>query len=172
MERNKETQNSHSIKFKEKNFNKLRWIFAVTLISSTIDNLSAMAYLNSEETNSLWSTADSLKMNPDVNIKNKKFINYWAVDSVFSNQRAALEPVPAKVETKSKAWYEKFSLGGYVQVRYNRLFETNPKLVCEQCDKSIGDNNGFFIRRNRLRVSGQIHPQVFMYIQYDFASAP
>ncbi len=72
----------------------------------------------------------------------------------------------------AKQWFEKISLGGYVQFRYNRLFETNPNLKCEQCDRSIGENGGFFIRRNRLRVAGQIHPRLYMYIQYDFASAP
>lgn len=60
---------------------------------------------------------------------------------------------------------------GYVQVRYNRLFETNPDLKCEQCDKSWGDNNGFFIRRARMIFFGQIHPRVYMYIQPDFASS-
>ena len=46
-------------------------------------------------------------------------------------------------EVKKLAWFEKISLGGYVQLRYNRLFETNPNLTCEQCDKSIGGGNGF-----------------------------
>lgn len=75
-------------------------------------------------------------------------------------------------EVKKLAWFEKISLGGYVQLRYNRLFETNPNLTCEQCDKSIGGGNGFFIRRNRLRVAGMVHPRMFMYVQVDFASSP
>lgn len=74
-------------------------------------------------------------------------------------------------ESKKLAWFEKVSLGGYIQLRYNRLFETNPDLTCEQCDKSIGDGNGFFIRRNRLRVAGMVHPRMFMYVQLDFASS-
>lgn len=37
-----------------------------------------------------------------------------------------------------KRWYETISLRGYMQVRYNRLLETNPKLKCEQCDRSWG----------------------------------
>ena len=71
----------------------------------------------------------------------------------------------------SKAWYEKFAIRGYVQARYNRLFETNPDLKCEQCDKSWGDNGGFFLRRVRVIFYGQISKRVYFYIQPDFASS-
>ena len=90
---------------------------------------------------------------------------------VLSSELEFKEPATVQ-NTPAKQWFEKITLGGYVQLRYNRLFETNPKMKCEQCDKSIGENGGFFIRRNRLRVAGQIHPRVYMYIQYDFASSP
>jgi hypothetical protein len=89
-------------------------------------------------------------------------------------------------ETKSgvsntEHWYDRISLRGYAQVRYNGLFSTNDKVSCEQCDKSWGttstdpeakSNNGLFIRRARLVFSGQIHPNVFFYFQPDFASSP
>ena len=67
-------------------------------------------------------------------------------------------------------WYEKIRLRGYGQIRYNRLFETNDSLQCEQCDRSWGANGGAFIRRARLVVQGQVHPRVFIYLQPDFAS--
>lgn len=73
-------------------------------------------------------------------------------------------PAPAK-----KAWYQTLSLGGYMQVRYNRLLETNDDLKCEQCDKSWGGTGGFFIRRMRLKISGNLHERVFFYFQPDFA---
>ncbi|OMQ12752.1 porin [[Flexibacter] sp. ATCC 35103] len=78
-------------------------------------------------------------------------------------------------------WYDKISLRGYAQIRYNGLFSTNDKVSCEQCDKSWGTtstapdaqaNNGLFIRRARLVFSGQVHPNVFFYFQPDFASSP
>jgi len=78
-------------------------------------------------------------------------------------------------------WYDRISLRGYVQIRYNGLFSTNDKVSCEQCDKSWGTtitapdakaNNGLFIRRARLVFSGQVHPNVFFYFQPDFASSP
>lgn len=73
---------------------------------------------------------------------------------------------------KEKKWFENFSIRGYMQVRYNRLAETNPDLNCEQCDKSWGNNGGMFIRRMRVIIYGQISKQVYIYIQPDFASSP
>lgn len=71
----------------------------------------------------------------------------------------------------SPKWFESIQIRGYAQVRYNRLLETNPDLKCEQCDKSWGDNGGFFIRRMRLIFFGQIHKQVYFYVQPDLASS-
>ncbi len=68
-------------------------------------------------------------------------------------------------------WYDKFSIRGYAQVRYNRFLETNPDLKCEQCDRSWGENGGIFIRRTRIIFSGQISNRIYLYIQPDFASS-
>lgn len=70
-----------------------------------------------------------------------------------------------------KKWYDTFTIRGYLQARYNRLFETNSKLKCEQCDKSWGENGGIFLRRARIVFSGQIGKQVYFYLQPDFASS-
>lgn len=86
-----------------------------------------------------------------------------------------------KDKADKEMWYNKLSIRGYVQVRYNGLFSTNDKVSCDQCDKSWGttstapdakSNNGFFIRRARVIFSGQVHPNVYVYIQPDFASSP
>lgn len=69
-------------------------------------------------------------------------------------------------------WYESFSIRGYSQIRYNRLLETNPNLNCEQCDRSWGNNGGFFMRRMRIIFYGQISKNVYFYVQPDFASSP
>lgn len=70
-----------------------------------------------------------------------------------------------------KKWYETFSIRGYLQVRYNRLLETNDSLRCEQCDRSWGKGGGVFIRRGRIILSGNLAKNVFFYIQPDFGSA-
>jgi hypothetical protein len=86
-----------------------------------------------------------------------------------------------KDKADKEMWYNKLSIRGYVQLRYNGLISTNDKVSCDQCDKSWGttstapdakSNNGFFIRRARIIFSGQVHPNVYVYIQPDFASAP
>jgi hypothetical protein len=78
----------------------------------------------------------------------------------------------SKTPAASKKWYESVQMRGYMQVRYNGLLQTNEDLECEQCDKSWGGDNDFFIRRMRLIFYGQVSPRVYFYIQPDFASAP
>jgi hypothetical protein len=96
----------------------------------------------------------------------------------FSNQNYAQNDTIIKetnkiTETEKiiKKWYETISIRGYAQFRYNRLFETNSDLGCEQCDRSWGNNGGFLFRRGRIIFSGQVHDNVFIYIQPDFASS-
>ena len=77
-----------------------------------------------------------------------------------------------KTEAPKKAhWYVHVAIRGYMQVRYNRLLETNPKYKNEQGDRSIGENGGIFIRRMRLIFFGQVSERVYFYIQPDMASA-
>ena len=71
---------------------------------------------------------------------------------------------------KEEAWYDRLSVRGYGQLRYNRLLETNEKLKCSTCDRSIGENGGFLLRRARLIVSGRITDRISMSFQTDFAS--
>jgi Phosphate-selective porin O and P len=70
-----------------------------------------------------------------------------------------------------KQWFESFSIRGYMQVRYNRLLETNPQLKCEQCDRSWGENGGVSIRRGRLIISGNLSKNIYFYIQPDYGSS-
>ncbi|NEM96661.1 porin [Pontibacter burrus] len=83
----------------------------------------------------------------------------------------AATQTPAAEKTKKKSWYDIISIRGYAQVRYNRLFETNDQLKCDQCDRSLGENGGLFIRRARLVFSGNITDRISFYIQPDLASS-
>jgi hypothetical protein len=86
----------------------------------------------------------------------------------ISQDKPAVDTIP---KPKEKKWFENIAIRGYTQVRYNRLLETNPDLKCEQCDKSWGENNGFFIRRMRVIFSGQIGERAYFYVQPDLASS-
>ena len=79
--------------------------------------------------------------------------------------------VSAQLIKDTSKWYDKIQLRGYAQVRYNGLLQTNEDLECEQCDKSWGGDNDFFIRRMRLIFYGQLSPRVYFYVQPDFASS-
>ena len=96
-----------------------------------------------------------------------------AVAAPLSGQAA--KPDSARAQTPADRptatpWYERITVRGYSQIRYNRLLETNEDLNCAQCDRSIGRNGGFFLRRGRIILSGQVHPRVSIYIQPDYAS--
>lgn len=71
---------------------------------------------------------------------------------------------------QARAWYERFGLRGYAQLRYNRLLETNPQLTCSACDRSIGNNNGFFLRRARLVISGDPTDRTSMSVEVDYGT--
>lgn len=89
----------------------------------------------------------------------------------FFSAQAQQDSTKRESKSPSPKWFETFAIRGYVQARYNRLFETNPSLECEQCDRSWGEDGGFFLRRIRIIFFGQISKQVYFYIQPDFASS-
>ena len=107
-----------------------------------------------------------------------KYINLFAIGltTILLNTNLVsgqvVNDTTKKSITTSKKWFESINIRGYAQVRYNGLLQTNEDLGCEQCDKSWGGDNGFFIRRMRVIIFGQISPRVYFYVQPDFASAP
>jgi hypothetical protein len=88
---------------------------------------------------------------------------------LYAQDTLTQKPV-AEAAPKKKNWYDVLSFGGYSQIRYNRLLETNPKLKCDQCDKSWGEGGAIFFRRARIKFSGNVHDRVYAYIQLDIAS--
>ena len=90
--------------------------------------------------------------------------------AMLASPALGAEPEPQAPAAQKKAWYEKLTLRGYTQLRYNRLLETNANLKCDQCDKSWGDLGGLFLRRARLILSGNVHDRVYIYIQPDLAT--
>jgi hypothetical protein len=78
-------------------------------------------------------------------------------------------PVSLSAQTASRPWYERVTIRGYTQIRYNRLLETNPDLTCQACDRSIGTNGGIFVRRARLAISGDLGDRAAFLIQPDMA---
>ncbi len=77
-----------------------------------------------------------------------------------------------KTETSAfqSEWYNKIKIGGYMQARYNDLYKSNPDMENSQGDRTYGGYHGFSLRRMRLKITGQVHPRVYFYLQADFAS--
>jgi hypothetical protein len=88
------------------------------------------------------------------------------LSSQVDAQAADSAPHPAR-----KPWYERLSLRGYAQIRYNDLFLSNQAIRCDQCDRFIGGNEEFSVRRARLVLSGDVADWVSIYIQPDLAQA-
>lgn len=120
---------------------------------------------------------------PELKVHNIKFIlnqqhkHIMSTKAIFINISVTLALLTFNIahaaDTTShvkKEWFKSFSIRGYVQARYNRLLETNSKLKCEQCDRSWGENGGFFLRRARIIFSGDVHSRAYMYIQMDLAN--
>ena len=132
-----------------------------------------------------FSFAAQAQKDNKIEIKNEVFrildsINSTAKVKQSENDKNIERENIEKTKAEKGDWYNKISIRGYVQIRYNGLFSTNDKVSCEQCDKSWGttsidpnakSNNGFFIRRSRIIFSGQVHPNVYFYVQPDFASS-
>ncbi|MDO8843166.1 porin [Methylicorpusculum sp.] len=84
----------------------------------------------------------------------------------------AVKEANAKNDEK---WFNKISLRGYTQLRYNQKLTGDrvagqPELRSNEGDKSIKDNSNFSFRRVRLVFSGDINEYVSLYIQPDFAT--
>jgi hypothetical protein len=104
----------------------------------------------------------------------------WIRIKAAEEQRLA-EQVDAIDLTGTPRWYERIRLYGFAEMRYNRLGQPNGDLISWQdysVGKHLGDDEqfdpaepgGFFLRRIRLVLAGQISDRVSMYFQPDFAS--
>ena len=86
--------------------------------------------------------------------------------------KADIEKEEAIVQQRptTEKWFEKLSIRGYTQFRYNhdRRSITGRRVN----DSSVGNNKGFLVRRARVVISGDIHEWVSLYLQTEFGHAP
>jgi Phosphate-selective porin O and P len=107
----------------------------------------------------------------DVLLENKQItVDQWVKLKAEEEKREAkameqsrgISDVPVK-----ERWYEKISIRGYTQLRYN--FTPDNEFLTSPGDRAIVRNNELSMRRTRLIVSGQPHDRVFVYLQSEFA---
>jgi hypothetical protein len=107
----------------------------------------------------------------DVLLENKQItVDQWVRlkaeeekrDAKAMEQSRGISDVPVR-----ERWYEKISIRGYAQFRYN--LSPDNEFLTSPGDRAIVKNNELSMRRTRLIVSGQPHDRVFVYLQGEFA---
>ncbi|UPG88529.1 OprO/OprP family phosphate-selective porin [Luteibacter aegosomaticola] len=79
---------------------------------------------------------------------------------------------PGASAAAAKAWYEKLSIRGYVQMRLNEGLDDGAKDLKSPGDRFTGRDQGFGIRRARVVISGDVSDRMSIYLQPDLASTP
>lgn len=99
-----------------------------------------------------------------------------AAAPVLAAAPASAAPV-AEATPKSKAWYDRLTLRGYTQMRYNGFLSGDDSAPAGLSrlrsvhDSSISDRGSFSLRRVRLILQGDVSDRVSLYLQSDFANA-
>ena len=92
-------------------------------------------------------------------------------DAKKKDEEAAKKAADAK---KEKKWFEKYTIRGYAQVRYNEILTRDESSATPQYvgDRSVSEDQTFLLRRARLILSGDVSEHMGIYLQPDFASTP
>lgn len=73
---------------------------------------------------------------------------------------------------KALKWYDQINLRGYTQLRYHSVLDRDGAELNVPNDRSISENNTFFIRRGRIILSGDVSEHLGIYIQPDMNASP
>jgi|694.fasta_scaffold117347_3 hypothetical protein len=153
---------------------------AITIIAGVFSLNSALAQESAEVT----AIPNTDPANTDISQFEQS--GQWNSEEILERLKAAEEKIaelsvdksaasekekPEKKEEKKKSWFEKYKLGGYMQVRLNEtlLEEPGSALAQHVGDSSVGRNNEFLIRRARLIFEGDVSDRIFVYLQPEFA---
>lgn len=134
--------------------------------------------LNRAESSIIELGAENLRLQTQVN---QSFEEMAKELETASESKSETDKSPEKKEKekdkkkdKKKEWYEKISLRGYAQLRYNHVTDTEFGSASAQHagDSSIEGDQEFFLRRARLIFFGDVTDHLSIYLQPDFASTP
>lgn len=95
--------------------------------------------------------------------------------AAINSEPASSAPLSPQAESKkTKDWFERYTIRGYAQVRFNEVTHLSPGSAPAQYvgDSSIGEGESFLIRRARLVISGDVTDNLAIYLQSDFANTP
>jgi len=99
-----------------------------------------------------------------------------AMPALATAQQRDSVPPPAHADSqpaapKPKPWYERFTLRGYTQVRYDDAFLKDDGYACQACDRGIGGVQDVSVRRARLTFNATPIEQVNFKFEIDLANA-
>lgn len=94
------------------------------------------------------------------------------LESQVEKELAEANKPAEKEKPKKKGWFEKYTISGYTQLRINDTIDNRgPAPAQHNGDSSVGDDQGFLLRRARMVLSGDVNDHVSIYLQPDFASS-
>jgi len=78
----------------------------------------------------------------------------------------------AAKKPSEKKWHDRLSIRGYTQMRLNETLGTAAGSAPPQTvlDRSVGDDQEFFLRRARMIISGDVSDRMYVYLQTEFAA--
>ena len=94
-----------------------------------------------------------------------------ATPSASSVKSAAGADKPAD-KPKASKWYDQINVRGYTQLRYHSVLDRDGAELNVPNDRSISENNTFFLRRGRIILSGDVSEHLGIYIQPDLNASP
>ncbi|KVL46583.1 porin [Burkholderia cepacia] len=112
--------------------------------------------------------AESTPVTPSAS---SKILPAPSVVSAPMDAPATAQTTQKSADEKSK-WYDRISLRGYTQFRFNHGAGGNAYGLRSPGDRFIGDNQGFGLRRARIVLSGDLHERLSIYLQQDLVSIP
>jgi hypothetical protein len=69
------------------------------------------------------------------------------------------------------AWYQRFTVRGYVQLRYSDVSQGDGPVLEIPADRSVNPNETFMLRRGRVVLSGDITDRAALYAQVDLSAS-
>lgn len=74
-------------------------------------------------------------------------------------------------QAAAQSWHERFTVRGYVQLRYSDASQGEGPILEVPADRSVDPNETFVIRRGRVVLSGDVTERTALYAQIDLSAS-
>lgn len=151
-----------------------------TLTAQEYDDLVAAAQAESGPAPSVTATATVAPPSPATPVpapavqpSSAKPVETAAAPTSSSSPSSPAKPADKSAEKpKAPKWYDQLNLRGYTQFRYHSILDRDGAELNVPNDRSVAENNTFFIRRGRIILSGDVSEHLGLYVQPDLNASP